>query len=112
MNDCGLKHRHCAARAALCLALIVCLPTGFVNAQSSGGSYTLRKHLIGAGVTAQGSPYRVVGSAGQSVAGFASGGSYFLTVGFHQPRLSGLRDFLFCDGFETTACILPSGALQ
>lgn len=112
MNNRGSRHKQSFARVAICLALCVLVPAEFADAQSSGGSYTLRKHLIGAGVSAQGSPYRIAGSAGQAVAGVASGGAYFVTAGFHQPRLSGLRDYLFCDGFENSACILSSGAQQ
>lgn len=110
MNNHGSRHRCGFSRVSICLALGVLVPAGFADAQSSGGSYTLRKHLIGAGVSAQGTPYRMAGSAGQAVAGVASGGSYFVTAGFHQPRLPGPRDFLFCDGFETAACVPTSGA--
>jgi hypothetical protein len=112
MNDRGLLYRPGFARSAICLALYVLVPAGSAQAQSSGGSYTLRKHVIGAGVTAQGSPYRIVATSGQAPAGSASGGGYFVTAGFHQPRLSGLRDLIFCNGFENTACNLPTGAPQ
>lgn len=88
-------------RRAAVLALCVLIAGNLAMAQSSGGSYTLRKSVIGAGVTGQAAPYRLVSTAGQPSAGVAAGGSYRLTGGFHQPDTSGR---LFCNGFENTAC--------
>lgn len=83
-------------RALLLLALPV-----WALAQS-GGSYTLRKHVIASGVVASGSSYRLTGTVGQAVAAVQSGGSFRLIGGFHGPRSS--SDRLLCNGFENTGC--------
>ncbi|HOX72661.1 MAG: hypothetical protein WAS23_07480 [Dokdonella sp.] len=108
------KRRPGLAIGAIWLVLCVLLPAGVTTAQSSGGSYTLRKHVIGAGVTAQGSPYRITATAGQSTAGVVTGGSYSLKAGFHRSSPTGLPDLIFCNGFETAACnsTSTSGAPQ
>jgi hypothetical protein len=79
----------------------VLIAGNFAMAQSSGGGYTLRKSVIGAGADGQAAPHRLVGTAGQPSAGVAASGSYRLTGGFHQPVAGGR---LFCNGFEDTAC--------
>lgn len=90
------------------LVLCALVPAGLASAQSIGGSYTLRKSVIGAGVWAQGSPYRMEATAGQPSAGVATGGSYRVTAGFHRPSQPGGIDRIFCNGFDTSSC--TSGA--
>ncbi len=87
------------------LATLAALTAPMAHAQSSGGSYTLRKAAIGAGVSAQSTAYRAVVTIAPPAAGTISGGSYRMTVGFHQPRANGR---VFCDGFENNSC--TSGA--
>ena len=91
-------------RAMMWAVLCVAIPAGLVSAQSSGGNYTLRKSVIGAGIWAQGSPYRIEATAGQPSAGVATGGSYRVTAGFHRPSQPGGIDPLFCNGFDTSSC--------
>lgn len=100
------------ARSAIWLVLCAFVTTGFASAQSSGGGFTLRKFVIGSGVSAQGSPYRIQATAGQANAGVATGGGYSLTGGFHQPQQAGGTDRIFCNGFESTACNSTSGEPQ
>ncbi|HET7843732.1 MAG TPA: hypothetical protein VFL14_06255 [Xanthomonadales bacterium] len=83
------------------MLLCTLLAAGGAAAQSSGGIYTLRKSVIGAGATTQGTPYRLVATAAQPSAAVATGGNYRLTGGFHQRAGPGA---LFCNGFEDTAC--------
>lgn len=92
--------------SATAIALCTLIAIGGASAQSTGGGYTLRKSVIGAGATMQGTPYRLVATAGQPSAGVAQGGTYRLTGGFHQRAGGGQ---LFCSGFEDTTC--TSGAL-
>lgn len=110
MRDHLVNRQSPLAQGAILLALCAYFPTGLAEAQSTGGGFTLRKHVIGAGVVAQGSPYRITATAAQSSAGVASGGSYSLTGGFHQSLLPGATDRIFCNGFENTACPSASGA--
>ena len=93
-------------RSTTGIVLCALLAAGGVAAQSSGGSYTLRKSVIGAGAEMQGAPYRLVATAAQPSAAVATGGTYRLTGGFHQRSGPGP---LFCIGFEDTAC--TSGGL-
>lgn len=95
-------------RRFIAAAASVLLLSTLATAQSSGGSYTVRTAVIGAGVWAQGSPYRLEATAGQSSAGVATGGSYRVTAGFHRPRQPGSVDRIFCNGFDTSSC--TSGA--
>lgn len=91
------------------IVLCAAMTAGFAIAQSSGGGYTLRKSVIGAGVWAQGSPYRLEATTGQASVGVASGGSYRVTAGFHRPSQPGGIDRIFCNGFDTSSC--TSGAM-
>lgn len=69
-------------------------------AQSSGGSFVLRKHVISdGGVQASGDAIDVTATAGQVGPGVAVGGSFRATLGFH-PAASGGALPLFRDGFE------------
>jgi hypothetical protein len=79
------------------------LPVTLSNAQSSGGTYVLRKFAVAGGGGEGNAPgLRVVDTVGQP-AGVHVGGTYRLTGGFHKPA-NGASDRLFCDGFETSPC--------
>ena len=100
------------ARCAIALAACLLVPTGTAEAQSSGGGYTLRKHVIGAGGMAQGSPYRLTATVAQVGAGVTAGASYVLIAGFHKPDgPTGWSDRIFCNGFENASCPFPPGVL-
>lgn len=71
-------------------------------AQSSGGSYTLRKVVIAGGSRSSGAPFSAIVTTAQPVAGVSNGGPYRLRAGFHPIRAG--SDRLFCSGFETTLC--------
>lgn len=84
--------------------LAALLPVALAVAQSTGGSYTLRKVVVaGGGVDAAGQPYVLVATVGQPIATVHTGGSYRLTGGFHGP-VSPRADRILCDSFESTAC--------
>lgn len=101
------KPRRAALLARMAGTLVFALGIGSLAvAQSSGGSYVLRKSVIGASVWAQGSPYRVEATAGQASAGVASAASYRVTAGFHRPNRAGGIDRIFCNGFDTSSCTL------
>lgn len=88
-------------RAHRLLLLLLLLPVlGF--AQSSGGSFVMKKDVIAAGGQQASAPGTVlVGTVGQSAAATATGGSYALTGGFHGPATSAvLPEALFSNGFE------------
>jgi hypothetical protein len=89
-----------------CLLLLACmLPIALGTAQSSGGPYVMRKFAIAGGGTEGSAPgLRVVATVGQ-IAVVQVGGQYRLTGGFHKPA-NAPSDRLFCDGFETTPCVL------
>lgn len=72
-------------------------------AQSTGGSYTQRKHVVASGVVASGGSYRLTGTVGQPAAAVQQAGSYRLTGGFHGPTAAA-GDRLLCSGFENTPC--------
>ena len=86
--------------ARWCLLLLV--PVAAL-AQSTGGSYTQRKHVIASGVLASGGSYRLTGTVGQPAASVQQAGSYRLTGGFHGPTAAA-GDRLLCSGFENTPC--------
>ena len=71
-------------------------------AQSSGGTYVMKKDIIAAGGQQASAPGSVlVGTVGQSAAGPATGGTYVLTGGFHGPTSTAVRpEAIFRDGFE------------
>lgn len=84
--------------------LAILLPIALAGAQSTGGSYTLRKFVIAGGVDAAGGPYTLVATAGQAEAAQPqTGGTYRLYGGFHSPRAA-RADRILCDGFENTPC--------
>jgi hypothetical protein len=83
------------------LLLILLLPA-MALAQSTGGSYVMRKQVIAAGARAQGGVYAMTGTAQQPIAFVQAAGPYRLTGGFHGPGES--TDRMFCDGFEDTPC--------
>ena len=95
------RRRSCTWTPGLLAAL---LPIALAVAQSTGGSYTLRKVVVaGGGVDAAGQPYVLVATAGQPIATVHTGGSYRLTGGFHGP-VAPRADRILCDSFESTAC--------
>lgn len=80
--------------------LILLLAAPVALAQSSGGSYVLRKQAIaGGGTRASAGALALTHTIGQPHAAVASGGSYRLTGGFHAPRAAA-QDPLFANGFE------------
>jgi hypothetical protein len=95
-------HRNLRRWAVAGICLLV--PLAVASAQSSGGTYTLRKHVIASGGAATAPTHRVVATAGQPVAVFAQGGTYKATMGFHGPGGPPFGDAIFCHGFESTSC--------
>lgn len=94
-----------ASRRLLPLPLVLCIGALALSgvevwAQSSGGSFVLRKHVIaGGGAQSSGANTDVTATAAQVVPGVTSGGSFRATLGFH-PAASGGALPLFRDGFE------------
>lgn len=89
--------RRLAAAWLFILFLVPALP----QAQSSGGSFVLRKHaLAGGGGRAVGGSYVLVATTAQFNASAANGGSYRLVGGFHQPGAEAPFAVLFANGFE------------
>lgn len=86
--------------AAVALAATL-LATHSLWAQSSGGSYTMRKQVIGAGAVAAAGSYRLTGTVAEPGAAQSASTQFRLTGGFHTPRSGGS---IFCDGFENAAC--------
>lgn len=85
------------------IAVLLLVPI-WALAQSSGGNYTLRKQVVASGIVATGGSYRLTGTVGQAVAGVQTAGTYRLTGGFHGP-VAASGDRLFCNGFESAACL-------
>lgn len=84
--------------------LVALLPIALAVAQSTGGSYTLRKVVVaGGGVDSAAGPYTLVATAGQPIATVHTGGNYRLTGGFHGP-VAPRADRILCDSFESTPC--------
>ena len=80
------------------------LPIALALAQSSGGTYTLRKYVVAGGVDAAGGAYTLVATVGQAEASPVQvGGAYRLTGGFHAPRAPRV-DRILCDSFENSSC--------
>lgn len=90
-------------RSALAVAVVSGCVAGWAMealAQSSGGSFVLRKHVIAdGGVQASGAAIDLTATAGQIAPGVAAGGGFRATLGFH-PAASGGALPLFRDGFE------------
>ena len=94
-------------RPALLLLLIAAVTT--VGAQSTGGTYTMRKQIIASGGNrASAGPYVATGTIAEPIASAAQlGATYRLTGGFHGPRASSapLPERIFCGGFEAAPCL-------
>lgn len=84
------------------LLILLGLPAVWASAQSSGGSYVLRKvALANGGGRPMAAGLTVTATVGQSAVALQSGGNYRLTGGFHTPRSSAAPpDALFRNGFE------------
>lgn len=90
-------------RVVVCLVLTAL--TGALSAQSSGGTYSLRKQAIAApGARASGGNFLATTTVGQPTAATQSGGAFRLIGGFHAPRSATLGVPIFCDSFESRAC--------
>ncbi len=87
-------------RLRYALTLLLLTPA-LLLAQSSGGTYTMRKQAIASGgVRATAGNYVLTSTTGQALAAVAQGGSYRLTGGFHQPVSAAPSPNLFANGFE------------
>ena len=94
-------------RATLFLLLVAGVAAA--GAQSTGGTYTMRKQVIASGGNrAMSGPYVATVTIAEPTASAAqSGGTYRLTGGFHGPRGPAvvLPERIFCDGFEAAPCL-------
>ena len=94
-------------RPALLLLLIAAVAAA--GAQSTGGTYTMRKQVIASGGNrASAGPYVATVTIAEPTASAAQlGATYRLTGGFHGPRGSSapLPERIFCDGFEAAPCL-------
>lgn len=95
---------HPTARRRRCALVALLLPLAVASAQSSGGGYTLRKHVISGGAAVAGGGFGGPLTSHQVVAGFAQGGRYRVTAGFHGPGGPAAAERVFCDGFEPAPC--------
>lgn len=77
-----------------------------LNAQPAGGSYVLRKQVIGAGEVSSAGPYRLTGTVAEVGAAVSAAPRFRLVGGFHGPTgPSGpIVESIFCDGFEAVPC--------
>ncbi len=100
LNPVGATSRRTQRLRRVAWLLLSALPV-WALAQS-GGSYTMRKHVIASGVVATGGSFRLTGTIGQPVATVQTAGNFRLTSGFHGPAAS--VDRLLCTGFENNAC--------
>lgn len=73
------------------------------HGQATGGSYTMRKQVIGAGEISSAGSYRLMGTVGEVGAHESSTPRFKLTGGFHGPA-GPVGDAIFCDGFENAGC--------
>lgn len=91
-----------AACPRIALAAVLAAATGLAFAQAAGGPYRISKQAIaGGGGAAAASGYRLVGTAGQPLAGAQTGGVYRLVGGFQQPVPGGANpDLIFANGFQ------------
>ncbi len=73
----------------------------FATAQSTGGSYVLRKVVIASGAHADAATLQLTSTTGQPAAAVQAGGSFRLTGGFHGSRAGEPQpDAVFRNGFE------------
>lgn len=91
--------------AAAC-ALAIGWPTPSARAESSGGTYVMRRFVIAnGGQHASGGTYVAESTIGESTASnAATGGTFSLRGGFQQPAAEAPGNALFCDSFENTTC--------
>ena len=72
-----------------------------VNAQSSGGQYSIISIVIaGGGGPIAGSNYQITSTLGQAAGATLAGGSYSIFNGFWSPVGGVGGDFVFANGFE------------
>lgn len=69
--------------------------------QSSGGTWTLERSLVGTGARSAAGPQQLTSSAGQPAVLTSQGGAYVLRSGFLLPA-DGAPPPLLSDGFEGT----------
>ena len=89
----------------LTIAALLALGAGTAFAQSSGGSFEIRRHVVaGGGGTSAGGAYTLSGTVGQAEAApAAAGGPYTLGPGFWSPAAGSgppQVDPIFSNGFE------------
>lgn len=72
------------------------------NSNASGGSYTMRKQVIGAGEVASAGSYRLTGTVAEVGAAKSNSPRFRLVGGFHIP--ADRVDSIFCDAFEASGC--------
>ena len=92
--------RPALATLALAVSLLV---AHALYAQPSGGSYTMRKQVIGAGEASSAGPYRLTGTVAEVGAAESATPRFRLVGGFHGPT-GPVVEAIFCDGFENSAC--------
>lgn len=96
-----------SVRPMLPLFLIACFAGA--AAQSTGGTYTMRKQVIAnGGNRASAVPYVATVTIAEPIASAAqAGGTYRLSGGFHGPRGPSAPPLerIFCDGFEAAPCL-------
>jgi hypothetical protein len=73
------------------------------HGQPTGGNFTMRKQVIGAGEVSMAGSYRLTGTVGEVGASESSTPRFQLIGGFHGPA-GALIDPIFCDGFELASC--------
>lgn len=95
-----LRVRPVLAACALAASLLV---AHGLYAQSTGGPYTMRKQVIGAGETSTAGTYRLTGTVGEPGAELSNSARFRLTGGFHGPT-GPAAESIFCNGFENAAC--------
>jgi hypothetical protein len=72
------------------------------NVEASGGSYTMRRQVIGAGGFSGAGSYRLTGTVAEVGAAESDSPRFRLIGGFHGP--AELIDSIFCDAFEAPGC--------
>lgn len=95
-----IRIRPLVATATLAASL---LAVHALNAQPSGGSYTLRKQVVGAGEVSSAGPYRLTGTLAEVGAAESASPRFRLIGGFHGPS-GPIVESIFCDGFEAVPC--------
>ncbi len=91
------------ALTASLLAIHLLFGQPALYAQASGGSYTMRKQVIGAGGVSSAGSYRLTGTVAEVGAVESDTPRFRLVGGFH-GRSGPVVDSIFCDGFEDAAC--------